>query len=88
MRTIVDAMDEIYARLTSIFRDVFEDDSLVIRPELTAADVPEWDSLSHIRLILEVQKAFGVKFSAAHTANLKNVGELAELIRSKTVALT
>ncbi len=80
-------MAELYQRLTSIFQDVFEDDSIVVTPELTAKDVPEWDSLSHIRLILEVQKAFKVKFSAAQTASLKNVGELAQLIRSKVAAV-
>jgi acyl carrier protein len=81
-------MSDIFERLTPIFRDVFEDDNLMVTPELTAKDVDGWDSLSHIRLVLEVQKAFGVKFSAAQMANLKNVGELAELVRSKTAALT
>jgi acyl carrier protein len=79
-------MDEIYARLSDIFRDVFDADTIVVTPELTASDVPEWDSLSHIRLVLAVQKIFKVKFSAAQTANLKNVGELADLIRAKTAA--
>jgi acyl carrier protein len=78
-------MEDIYRRLTAIFHDVFEDDSIVLTPDLTAADVPDWDSLSHIRLVLAVQKEFGAKFSAAQTAGLKNVGDLAELIRAKTV---
>jgi acyl carrier protein len=82
-----DCMDEIYRRLAAIFHDVFEDDSITVTPELTAPDVPGWDSLSHIRLILEVQRAFGIKFAAAQTANLKNVGELAELIQAKTAAV-
>jgi len=69
--------------MTAIFQDVFDDDSIVVTPELTAQDVAEWDSLNHIRLILTVQKAFGISFSAAQTANLKNVGDLAELIQSK-----
>jgi acyl carrier protein len=77
-------MDEISDELTTIFHDVFDDDTLVLRPDLTAEDVPEWDSLSHVRLILAVQRAFGAKFSAAQTASLKNVGELIELIRTKT----
>jgi acyl carrier protein len=77
-------MDAIEQKLTSIFHDVFDDDSIVLRPDLTADDVAEWDSLSHVRLILAVQKAFGAKFSASQTANLKNVGELIDLIRSKT----
>ena len=58
--------------------------SIVLTPELTASDVPEWDSLSHIRLVLAIQKTFRTKFSAAQTANLKNVGDLVELIREKT----
>jgi acyl carrier protein len=69
--------------MTAIFQDVFDDDSIVVTPELTARDVAEWDSLNHIRLILTVQKNFGVAFSAAQTANLKNVGDLAALIQSK-----
>jgi acyl carrier protein len=79
-------MNEIYRRLTSIFHDVFEDDSIAVTPDLTAPDVPGWDSLSYIRLILEVQRAFGIKFAATQIANLKNVGELAEIIHAKTAA--
>jgi acyl carrier protein len=79
-------MDEIYRRLTTIFRDVFEDDSIAVTPDLSGPDVSGWDSLSHIRLILEVQRTFGIKFAATQTANLKNVGELAELIQAKTAA--
>jgi len=76
-------MNEIYQRLTTIFHDLFDDDSIVVTPELTADDVAEWDSLRHIQLILAIQKTFKVKFSAADTANLKNVGELATLIKAK-----
>ncbi len=76
-------MQDIYARLNGVFHEVFDDDSIVVSPELTAADVPEWDSLSHIRLMLTVQKTFDIKISAAQAANLQNVGELAALIRTK-----
>jgi acyl carrier protein len=79
-------LDQIYQKLTGIFRDVFDDDDIVVTPEMTALDVAEWDSLNHIRLILAVQKAFDVTFSAAQTAALQNVGELSELIRAKTAA--
>ena len=74
---------EIYQRLTGIFRDVFDDDSIVARPELTAEDVDEWDSLSHIRLMLTIEKTFHVSFSASDVGSLHNVGELAQLIQSK-----
>jgi acyl carrier protein len=75
--------DPILIRLTSIFREVFDDDDLVLKPELTANDVDGWDSLAHIRLILSVQKAFGVKFSAVEMSRLKNVGDLIALTKHK-----
>ena len=70
--------NEIAERLTPILRDVFNDDALVINQGMTAADVPTWDSLSNINMIIAVEKAFGVKFSIKDVRNLKNVGELLE----------
>ena len=78
--------DAIYRQLTEIFHDVFEDDTLILRPEMTAEDVPDWDSLSHVRLVLTIQRKFGVTFSAAQTAGLKNVGELVSLLQSRVKA--
>jgi acyl carrier protein len=75
--------DDVYAQLTGIFHDVFDDESIVVTPQLTADDVDEWDSLSHIRLVLAIEKKFGLKFSAAEVGRLKNVGEFVALIRSK-----
>jgi acyl carrier protein len=74
---------EIVSRLTPIFRDVFDNDALVVSDSMTAADVPTWDSLSNINMIIAVEKAFGVKFSIKDVRNLKNVGELLELIKRK-----
>jgi acyl carrier protein len=73
----------VYDKLTTVFRDVFDEDDLVLTPGMTADDVDGWDSLSHIRLVLAVSKAFGVKFSASEVGGLKNVGEFAALIQSK-----
>jgi acyl carrier protein len=73
-----------YAQLTSVFHDVFDDDSIVVTPELTAADVDEWDSLRHIRLIAAIERKFGLSFSAAEVGRLKNVGQLVSLIETKT----
>jgi acyl carrier protein len=75
--------NEIVTRLTPIFRDVFSDDALVVSDSMSAADVPTWDSLSNINMIIAVEKAFGVKFSIKDVRNLKNVGELLELIKRK-----
>jgi acyl carrier protein len=74
---------EIYGKLTTIFRDVFDEDNLLLKPDTTADDVDGWDSLTHIRLVLAVSKAFGVKFSASEIGNLKNVGEFVALIEKK-----
>ena len=78
-------MDEpqIYARLAEVFQDVFDDDSIEVTPELTAKDVDGWDSLTHIRLILTVEKAFKIKFSTSEIGKLENVGELVKLIRAR-----
>ncbi len=75
--------EEIKARLTPIFRDVFSDDALVVNESMTANDVAKWDSLSHINMIYAVEKAFGVKFSIKDARSMKNVGELIERIKKK-----
>ncbi|WP_426434916.1 acyl carrier protein [Bradyrhizobium genosp. P] len=74
---------EVYSKLTGVFRDVFDEDDMALTPQTTADDVDGWDSLSHIRLVLAVSKAFGVKFSASEIGSLKNVGEFADLIEKK-----
>jgi acyl carrier protein len=78
-------MDEtqIYARLTEIFEDVFDEDALRITPELSAKDVDGWDSLTHIRLILTIEKAFKIKFSTSEIGKLENVGDLVQLIKAR-----
>jgi acyl carrier protein len=74
----------IYARLTEIFEDVFDDDSIVLTAELSAKDVDGWDSLTHIRLLLTVERAFKIKFSTAEIGKLENVGDLVSLIEART----
>jgi acyl carrier protein len=78
-------MDEpqIYQRLTEIFQDVFDEDSIEVTPKLSADDVDGWDSLTHIRLILTIEKAFKVKFSTSEIGKLENVGDLVALIQGK-----
>ena len=71
-------MDEaqIYARLAEIFEDVFDDDSIEVTPELSAKDVDGWDSLTHIRLILTIEKAFKIKFSTSEIGKFEKVSDL------------
>ena len=70
-------------RISAIFRKVFDDDGLVITPEMTADDIDEWDSLSHIRLIVSHEIEFGVKFKTIELSDLKNVGNFIDLLKSK-----
>ena len=71
---------EIFEKLTEIFRDVFDDDSITISETTTAADIEDWDSLTHITLLATVEDEFDVKFSMKAVQGLKNVGELADLV--------
>ena len=73
---------EVYIQLTSIFREVFDDDELELRPDLSAKDVDGWDSLRHIRLILTIEKHFKQTYPASKVSELKRVDDLVHLIRS------
>jgi acyl carrier protein len=78
-------MDEaqIYALLTEIFEAVF-DEEITLTPELAAKDVDGWDSLTHIRLLLTIEKRFNIKFSSSEIGKLENVGDLVKLIKQRT----
>ncbi len=69
--------------INAIFREVFDDDGLVVTPEMTADDIDEWDSLSHIRLIVAHEIEFGVKFKTTELSDLRNVGDFIDLLKSK-----
>lgn len=79
-------MDEqqIYAQLEGIFQDVFDQDSIQLTPQLSAKDMDGWDSLTHIHLIITVERAFKVKFSTSEIGKLENVGDLVGLIKTRT----
>ncbi len=74
---------EIYAKLTEIFRDIFDDDSIVLKPETTAKDIEDWDSFNHINLIVATEAKFGIKFKTAEIESLKNVGHFVSIIQQK-----
>lgn len=69
--------------LNGIFREVFDDPSLQIKPEFTADDVPGWDSLSHVNLILAVETRFRLRFTQKELLTLRNIGDLAAAIDKK-----
>ncbi|MBQ7635099.1 MAG: acyl carrier protein [Bacteroidaceae bacterium] len=74
---------EIYNRLTAVFRDVFDDETLTINPATNADEVEEWDSLSHVQLIVAVEQEFGVRFTSREILKWRNVGEMAEALQQK-----
>ena len=77
-------MDEIYERLNEVFRDVFDDDSIEVNEDTTANDIEDWDSLNHITLIDAVESEFGVHFTMGEVSGMKNVGEMAQIIKERT----
>lgn len=80
-------MIDVRKRFQEIFREVFDDPGIEVRDEMTAADVEDWDSLSHINLIIAVERQLGIKFATAEISRLKdpgqNVGSFLRLIESK-----
>jgi acyl carrier protein len=75
--------DLILRTVNEVFRDVLDNDDLVIGPATTARDVREWDSLSHIQLVRAVEKRFQVHFTAAQIQTFKNVGDMCAAIAKK-----
>lgn len=74
---------EIFKRLEEIFVDVFELDGIELTDATSAEDIEEWDSLSHIQLIVAVEKAFGIKFTSREIMKWNNVGEMVDTIQQR-----
>jgi acyl carrier protein len=75
--------EEIYVQLTNVFREVFQDEELVITPATTAEDVTGWDSSAHINLMLAVEMRLSVVFNTSEIDEMRTVGDLAEAIERK-----
>ena len=75
--------NEIIEKLTVVFHEVFNDNNIFLRDDMTAADVENWDSLTHMLMITKVEEMFGVKFKLKELNKLKSVGDLAGMIESK-----
>jgi acyl carrier protein len=73
-------------RLNQVFREVFDEDDLQIFDAMSAADLEEWDSLSHITLVLAVEKEFRVRLNAAEVGKLDNVGQMIDLLARRATA--
>ena len=75
--------NDIINRVQEVFRDELELDDLVLTDETTADDVEEWDSLSHVQLVVALEKAFNIKFTSREILSWDNVGDLVDCIEKK-----
>lgn len=75
--------DEILNQINHVFKDVLDNDDIVVIENTTADDIEEWDSLSHIQLIVAIEKHFKIRFTSLEINNFKNVGEMCQGIKIK-----
>jgi acyl carrier protein len=76
-------VNAVISQYQEIFKDVLDNDDVVLKYETTAADVEDWDSLSHIQIVVAIEKHFKVKFTSAEIREFKNVGEMCEATLKK-----
>ena len=80
---IIMSRNEIYEKLNEIFMDVLDLDECELTDETSASDIEEWDSLSHIQLIVAIEKAFKIKFTSLEIMKWANVGEMVNSMEEK-----
>jgi acyl carrier protein len=74
---------QIFDQVQKIFRDVFDNQSLAIKPEMNSADIEDWDSLAQINLVVAMEKEFSLSFKLAEIQALDNIGGMVDLIERK-----
>ena len=74
---------DLHNRLEEVFRQVFDNDELVLRDQMIAADIEGWDSVAHINLMFGIEQAFGIRFKGYELADMNNIRELKECLASK-----
>ncbi|WP_195282622.1 acyl carrier protein [Harryflintia acetispora] len=75
--------NEIYDKVNEVFRDVFDDDSILVNEKTTANDIEDWDSLEHINLVVAIEEKFGMKFNMGEVTSMKNVGEMVKILEQR-----
>ncbi|HMZ56021.1 MAG TPA: acyl carrier protein [Nitrospira sp.] len=73
----------LHHQLEEVFRQVFDNDQLALRDDMTASDIEGWDSVAHINLMFGIEQAFGVRFKGNELADMKNIGELKQFLSGK-----
>lgn len=74
---------EILAKVNDVFRDIFENDEIIVTMETQSKDVEDWDSLAHAMLFYKIEETFNIKFSLNEMLNFKNVGDAVNCIKTK-----
>ena len=74
---------EIFEKLTVVFRDVLDNDEIILEENTTAEDIEEWDSLANVQLMEKIEGVFGLKFSAYEISSWLDVGEMVDSIEKK-----
>jgi acyl carrier protein len=75
--------EEIIKKVNAIFIDILDNEAIEINNNTTATDVEEWDSLTHIQLVVAIEKYFKIRFTSSEIQNFKNVGEMCQAIKTK-----
>lgn len=75
--------NEIIAKVQEVFQDVLDDEEIVLTDATTAEDIEEWDSLSHVQLVVAIEKELGIKFTSKEIMSWQNVGDMVNCIASK-----
>ncbi|MDI1235311.1 MAG: acyl carrier protein [bacterium] len=75
--------NEILKQVNAIFVDILDNETLVLSDSTTANDVEDWDSLTHIHLVVAIEKGFGIRFTSQEIQSWNNIGELVDCIASK-----
>ena len=79
-------ISDLETRVQAVFRKIFKNNQLELKREWTAFDIPGWDSMNHVLLMVSLQKEFGIKFQTVEIVRIKNIGELIDTVRMKTTA--
>jgi acyl carrier protein len=79
-------MHDLLPQIQEIFRDIFDDPSLIITRDSNASTVEDWDSLAHVNLVTAIEKTYKIKFALGELQEMKNVGDMIDLIQTKIAA--
>jgi acyl carrier protein len=74
---------DVFNKVQEVFREVLEDEELIIKEDYNSEDIDDWDSLTHIILVVEIEKTFNMRFLSSEISNWKDIGAMITAIESK-----